>query len=370
MFRLTAMSSRRALLTTAIASLSPFTGRRQRPSRARELLASAAVAARLRPRAVQAGDLTMAATTTAPPSDAIKRLLPWLVAVAFFMQSLDTTILNTAVPAIAQAMDVTPLEHEVGAGELHAEPRGLHPDQRLDGRPLRHAPRLRLGDRRCSPLGSLLCGLAVDIDMLVACRVLQGMGGAMMVPVGRMTMVRTFAKSELVRAMSFVAIPSLVGPMLGPVAGGLIVHYLALERRLLRQRAGRPARPLLRLALPARLSRGQEPSARHRRPGAVRRAASRCCPTCWRCSASIVWATRDRWACSRSPPCCWPATASVPCADAVSAAASRAVPDAHLPRGGRRQLLHAGSGWAASRSCSRCSTRSASASRRSSRACW
>ena len=51
----------------------------------------------------------MAATTTAPSSDAIKRLLPWLVAVAFFMQSLDTTILNTAVPAIARAMDVMPL---------------------------------------------------------------------------------------------------------------------------------------------------------------------------------------------------------------------------------------------------------------------
>ena len=51
----------------------------------------------------------MAATTTAPPSDAIKRLLPWLVAVAFFMESLDTTILNTAVPTIAAALDVAPL---------------------------------------------------------------------------------------------------------------------------------------------------------------------------------------------------------------------------------------------------------------------
>jgi EmrB/QacA subfamily drug resistance transporter len=75
-------------------------------------------------------------------------------------------------------------------------------------------------------LGSLLCGLAVDINMLVACRIIQGVGGAMMVPVGRMTMVRTFPKSELVRAMSFVSIPSLIGPMLGPVVGGLIVHYL------------------------------------------------------------------------------------------------------------------------------------------------
>ena len=75
-------------------------------------------------------------------------------------------------------------------------------------------------------LGSLLCGLSSDIHMLVACRILQGCGGAMMVPVGRLTLVRTFPKSELVRAMSFVAIPGLVGPMLGPIAGGLIVAYL------------------------------------------------------------------------------------------------------------------------------------------------
>ena len=75
-------------------------------------------------------------------------------------------------------------------------------------------------------LGSFLCGLSSNIHVLVACRILQGCGGAMMVPVGRLTLVRTFAKSELVRAMSFVAIPSLVAPMLGPIAGGLIVGYL------------------------------------------------------------------------------------------------------------------------------------------------
>ncbi len=75
-------------------------------------------------------------------------------------------------------------------------------------------------------LGSLLCGVSNNIHVLVACRVLQGCGGAMMVPVGRLTLVRTFAKSELIRAMSFVAIPGLVGPMLGPIAGGLIVGYL------------------------------------------------------------------------------------------------------------------------------------------------
>src|SRR6476661_5204469 len=167
-------------------------------------------------------------TTTATPdapSETIKRLLPWLVAVAFFMQSLDTTILNTAVPAIAEAMDVTPLDMKSVLASYTLSLAVFIP---ISGWMAD-----RFGTRRVFAsaiglftLGSLLCGLAVDINMLVACRVLQGMGGAMMVPVGRMTMVRTFPKSELVRAMSFVSVPSLVGPMLGPVIGGLIVHYL------------------------------------------------------------------------------------------------------------------------------------------------
>src|ERR1700743_2121094 len=65
-----------------------------------------------------------------------------------------------------------------------------------------------------------------NVHLLVACRILQGCGGAMMVPVGRLTLVRTFAKSDLLRMMSFVSIPALIAPMLGPVAGGLIVGYL------------------------------------------------------------------------------------------------------------------------------------------------
>ncbi|MCW5733535.1 MAG: DHA2 family efflux MFS transporter permease subunit [Enhydrobacter sp.] len=154
-----------------------------------------------------------------------RRLLPWLVAVAFFMQSLDTTILNTAVPAIAQAMHVTPLDMKSVLASYTLSLAVFIP---ISGWMAD-----RFGTRRVFAsaiglftLGSLLCGVAVDIDMLVACRVLQGMGGAMMVPVGRMTMVRTFPKSELVVAMSFVAVPSLVGPMVGPLLGGLIVHYL------------------------------------------------------------------------------------------------------------------------------------------------
>jgi EmrB/QacA subfamily drug resistance transporter len=75
-------------------------------------------------------------------------------------------------------------------------------------------------------LGSFLCGISTNIHVLVGCRLLQGCGGAMMMPVGRLTLVRAFDKSELIRAMSFVAIPGLIGPMVGPLAGGLIVAYL------------------------------------------------------------------------------------------------------------------------------------------------
>jgi EmrB/QacA subfamily drug resistance transporter len=166
-------------------------------------------------------------TDEAPPS-ALKdasRLLPWLVAVAFFMQSLDTTILNTAVPSIAQALAVAPLSMK---SVLSSYTLSLAVFIPISGWMAN-----RFGTRRVFAsaiglfaLGSFLCGVARNIHLLVAFRVLQGCGGAMMVPVGRLTLVRTFAKSELVRAMSFVAIPALIGPMLGPIAGGVITHYL------------------------------------------------------------------------------------------------------------------------------------------------
>lgn len=167
----------------------------------------------------------MTAPSTVLPDDSIKRLLPWLVAVAFFMQSLDTTILNTAVPAIAQAMDVTPLNVKSVLASYTLSLAVFIPVSGWMAD--------RFGTRRVFVtaialfcLGSLLCGLSTNIEMLVACRVLQGAGGAMMMPVGRMTLARTFGKADLVRAMSFVAIPSLIGPMIGPVAGGAIVHWL------------------------------------------------------------------------------------------------------------------------------------------------
>jgi len=159
------------------------------------------------------------------PSAASKSLLPWLVAVAFFMEALDTTILNTAVPKIADALRVAPLSMKAVLSSYTLSLAVFIP---ISGWMAD-----RFGTRRVFAsaiglftLGSLLCGISTNIHVLVACRVLQGCGGAMMVPVGRLTIVRTFAKSELIRAMSFVAIPGLIGPMLGPLAGGLIVGYL------------------------------------------------------------------------------------------------------------------------------------------------
>src|ERR1700723_566184 len=140
------------------------------------------------------------------------------------MESLDTTILNTAVPAIARALGVVPLSMKAVLASYTLSLAVFIPVSGWMAD--------RFGTRRVFAsaiglftLGSFLCGISGNIHVLVACRILQGCGGAMMVPVGRLTMVRTFAKSELIRAMAAVAIPGLIGPMLGPIAGGLIVGY-------------------------------------------------------------------------------------------------------------------------------------------------
>jgi EmrB/QacA subfamily drug resistance transporter len=156
-------------------------------------------------------------------SPTAKRLVPWLVAVGFFMESLDTTILNTAVPAIAHALDVPPLSMKAVLASYTLSLAVFIP---ISGWMAN-----RFGTRRVFAsaigiftFGSFLCGISNDIHLLVACRVLQGCGGAMMLPVGRLTMVRTFPKADLIGAMSFVAIPGLIGPMLGPLLGGLIIE--------------------------------------------------------------------------------------------------------------------------------------------------
>jgi EmrB/QacA subfamily drug resistance transporter len=158
-------------------------------------------------------------------SSAVKRYLPWVVATALFMEQLDSTIINTAVPSMASSLNVAPLSLKAVVTSYILSLAVCIP---ISGWMAD-----RFGTRRVFSaavalftFSSVLCGLALNVPMLVAARILQGMGAAMMMPVGRLTIIRTFAKSELLMAMNFVIIPALIGPLLGPTIGGLIVHWL------------------------------------------------------------------------------------------------------------------------------------------------
>ena len=156
----------------------------------------------------------------------VKTYLPWVVAVALFMEQLDTTIVNTAVPAMAESLQVTPLSLKAVVTSYILSLAVCIPVSGWMAD--------RYGTRRVFGIAvaifivsSILCGLALNAPMLVVARILQGVGAAMMMPVGRLAIVRTFPKAELLRAMNFVIIPALIGPLLGPTVGGLIVHWLS-----------------------------------------------------------------------------------------------------------------------------------------------
>lgn len=154
-----------------------------------------------------------------------KTILPWLVAFALFMEILDTSILNTAVPSIAHSLNVNPLSLRATLTSYALSLAIFIPISGWISD--------RFGTHKvfCSAisvfiLGSFLCGIAENLHWLIAARVIQGMGGALMVPVGRSVLVQTFEKKELIRAMSFVSIPALLGPVIGPTLGGIITDYL------------------------------------------------------------------------------------------------------------------------------------------------
>jgi len=156
----------------------------------------------------------------------VKRYLPWVVATSLFMEQLDSTIVNTAIPSMAASLAVPPLSLKaVVTSYILSLAVGI---------PISGWIADRYGTRRVFALAvaiftlsSVLCGLAMNVPMLVAARILQGAGAAMMTPVGRLAIIRTFPKSELLVAMNFVIIPALIGPLLGPTVGGLIVHWLS-----------------------------------------------------------------------------------------------------------------------------------------------
>jgi EmrB/QacA subfamily drug resistance transporter len=151
-----------------------------------------------------------------------RSLLPFVVACAMFMQNLDSTVIATALPTIARSLGESPLRLNVAITcyllslAVFIPISGWVAD-RFGAR------RVFSGAIVVFTLGSIACGLSNSLAALVAARILQGIGGALMVPVGRLVLLRTVEKSELVRAMSLVSVPALIGPVMGPPLGGLIV---------------------------------------------------------------------------------------------------------------------------------------------------
>lgn len=158
------------------------------------------------------------------PSQNIVRYLPYLLSVVIFMQQLDTTILNTAIPTIAYDLGVSPLVmHSVVisytlALAVFTPISGFLSD--------------RFGTRTLFQfsiffftIGSLLCALAPNFYALLGGRVIQGLGGAFLTPVARLALIKTFPRDEIMPIMNFAIMPALLGPLIGPALGGYIVEY-------------------------------------------------------------------------------------------------------------------------------------------------
>lgn len=151
------------------------------------------------------------------------RVLLWLVAVGFFMQTLDATIVNTALPVMARSLGESPLRMQSVVVAYSLAMAMLIPASGwlADRFGLR---RVFISAITMFSIGSLLCAASGSLTQLVAARVLQGLGGALLLPVGRLAVLKTFPRERFLQAMSFVAIPGLIGPLIGPTLGGWIVE--------------------------------------------------------------------------------------------------------------------------------------------------
>jgi EmrB/QacA subfamily drug resistance transporter len=153
-------------------------------------------------------------------------MIPMMVAMAFLMEQLDSTIITTAVPDIARSLKVTPVQMSLAVAAyvlalaVFIPVSGWFAD-RFGAR------RIFISALAVFTLGSALCGLAQSFGMLVAMRVLQGLGGAMMTPVGRLILLRSFPRSQLMTAMTYTTLPAIVGPVIGPLLGGVLTSTLS-----------------------------------------------------------------------------------------------------------------------------------------------
>lgn len=159
-------------------------------------------------------------------SSTTKKILPFILATAIFMQMLDSTVLNTSLKSIAEELNESPLEMQnaiisyVLTLAIFMPVSGYLAD--------------KFGTRKVFifsivlfSLGSLFCALSQTLNQLVISRVIQGLGGSLMTPVGRLALIKTYDKNELLKALNYAIIPALIGPVLGPLVGGYFVDYFS-----------------------------------------------------------------------------------------------------------------------------------------------
>jgi EmrB/QacA subfamily drug resistance transporter len=167
--------------------------------------------------------------TTSPQALEIRRpnyrLTALIIASALFMEQLDSTVLATALPTMARYFDVSPSHMSVALTSYLLSLAVLIPASgsvadRFGARTVFSAAIVIF------TLSSILCAQAHSLDLLVLSRLLQGAGGAMMIPVGRLVLLRSVDRADLISAMSWFLVPGLIGPILGPPVGGMIVTYL------------------------------------------------------------------------------------------------------------------------------------------------
>ncbi|MBW8361859.1 MAG: MFS transporter [Kaistella sp.] len=157
---------------------------------------------------------------------AVKKYLPFILATAIFMQMLDSTILNTSLPSIAKDLNESPLNMHnaiisyVLTLALFMPVSGFLAD--------------KFGTRKIFifalvifSMGSLFCALSQNLTHLIISRVIQGIGGSLMTPVGKLALMKTYPKNELLKAMNYAIVPALIGPVLGPLVGGYMVDYFS-----------------------------------------------------------------------------------------------------------------------------------------------
>ncbi|MCT3960086.1 MFS transporter [Elizabethkingia anophelis] len=155
-----------------------------------------------------------------------KKILPVILATAIFMQMLDSTILNTSLPSIAKDLQESPLNMQnaiisyVLTLAVFMPVSGFLADKF-------GTKKVFISSLILFSIGSLFCALSQNLTQLVISRVIQGIGGSLMTPVGKLALIKTFDKNELLKAMNFAIIPALIGPVLGPLVGGYLVDYFS-----------------------------------------------------------------------------------------------------------------------------------------------